>query len=121
MSEDGLFAQLEKGANKYKPITPEDMAKAMGDVYDAIPNAKHDDRQMVVMTGMAGAQAINDAIKSEAGSSAHRFELKNLMFELEEMYKNGKVNTKRIKTLTTLLCSEDMSNFEMAKKIMKSL
>jgi hypothetical protein len=121
MNKDGLWAQLEKGANKVKSVSNKDIREAMEDLYRDIPNARHDDRQMVVMTGMAGAQAIKDAIKNEAGNSAHRFELKKLIFELEEMYKSGKVNTKRMKTLTTLLCSEDMSNFEMAKKIMKSL
>jgi hypothetical protein len=105
ISAGGVFV---KGANKVKSVSNKDILEAMEDLYRDIPNVRHDDRQMVVMTG-------------RSMGSAYRFELKKLIFELEEMYKSGKVNTKRMKTLTTLLCSEDMSNFEMAKKIMKSL
>ena len=117
MNEDGLWAQLEKGANKVT-ITDGDIRKAFEELYDWVPEKK--ERRMSVMTGSAGAKAINDAITQHADAEMHKIEVKRLIIELDQMLMAEKFDMKRYKTLTHLLMSDDRSNFEMAKKIMES-
>lgn len=114
MSKDGLWAQMERGANKIA-ITDGNIRKAFEGLAESVPQKK--ERRISVITGSAGAQAIRDAISSSHEAHQHRIEIINLIYKLDQMLANSKITKDRHEKLSHLACSDDMRNFEMAKKI----
>lgn len=119
-NKDGLWAQLDKGANKVKSISNKEILEAMKGIYKDIPNAKHDDRQMVLMTGMAGVQAINTGIQKESSDRLRRLQMKRLIIKLDQLLcSENDLNMERYEKITKLIASENDENIKLAEKIME--
>jgi len=114
---NGLWSQLEKGKNKFT-VTTEDLREVFEEF--AKMQTKVEKRQFVVRTGQAGAQAINDSITEYANAEMHKIEVKRLILILDQLLMAGRFGMSRHKTLTHLIMSEDMENFNMAKIIIES-
>lgn len=117
MNKDGLWAQLEKGANKVT-VTDGNIRKAFEELAEAKPKAQK--RDFVLRTGEQGAKLFNKAVKDERDADMHRFEMKELIIRLDEWFVKTKMSEERYCTITNLIVSEDIENFNMAKKIIES-
>jgi len=117
MNEDGLWAQLEKGTNKVT-VTDGNIRKAFEELAEAKPKAQK--REFVLQTGEQGAKLFNDAVKLQVDAEVHQMEMKDLVIKLDEWFVKTKMSEERYRTLTNLIVSEDMENFNMAKTIIES-
>lgn len=117
MESDGFWAQLDKGANKYKPITEDEVLDAMKDIKKNIPAQRNDDRVMSVYTGMAGAKMFNTAVKKEA-EAQQRMEINQIYHKnLAILLRRGKITEKRYNSLCKMIASSDDETRNMAMKI----
>ena len=125
----GMFEDIENGKNKqiYKPMDEGELLEAFKDASSLIQK-QTPKRQLKIITGQAGSQAIAQAMKEQERlqrklmEEQKRFEENIILVDLLYVKTGlGKITQEKANKLCGMIQSSDDESRDMAKKIIQAL